>query len=298
MPDLELVVLGTGTPLPSANRCGAGHVVIGGGATVLIDCGWGAARRLLASGVPIGDVSHVFFTHMHSDHITDFPDFLMMRWTAGNATTPVTVYGPEGTREAMEGFRTALNPDVRYRLAHHGEKLDPAGMDVTIKEVPATQDVAWIAEVGGLHVGSFEVDHRPVEPALGFKVQAGSTAITFSGDTRRCDAFVNASKGATAMISEAVHLGMMEQNIARLRAAGQHRIAEIMVEACDYHAPTLQVAEMARDAAVKQLILAHVIPSTIPDEGPVVDQFVAGMSDIYKGPLIVARDLQRFQFGP
>jgi hypothetical protein len=40
------------------------------------------------------------------------------------------------------------------------------------------------------------------------------------------------------------------------------------------------------------LLLSHLIPP-IPNEGPSVDAFVAGMSDIYKGDIIVGTDLQR-----
>ncbi|HEY8173585.1 MAG TPA: MBL fold metallo-hydrolase [Dehalococcoidia bacterium] len=292
MSKFELILLGTGSPLPSANRCGAGNVVLSDGTAILIDCGWGAARRLFASGVAIGSIDHAFFTHMHSDHITDLPDFLMMRWTVGGATKPLTVYGPEGTREAVEGFRAALNPDVRYRTAHHGDKLPPAGIDVVVHEIPATADANHVATVGELEVSSFEVDHRPVVPALGFAVTWRGHTGVFSGDTKKCESLVRASKGADVLVSEALNIGMMSDRIKMLRAANNERNAEMLVDACDYHAPTLDVAAMARDAGVGRLLLSHVIPP-IPNEGPLVDAFVEGMSDIYKGPITVCQDLQR-----
>jgi len=36
---LELVLLGTGSPLPNPDRCGAGQVVIAGNARILVDGG-------------------------------------------------------------------------------------------------------------------------------------------------------------------------------------------------------------------------------------------------------------------
>jgi ribonuclease Z len=296
MSAIELIILGTGSPLPSGNRCGAGNLITAGSDRVLIDCGWGAARRLIATGAPIGEVNTVFFTHMHSDHITDLPDFLMMRWTLGGATQPLTIYGPEGTREAVQGFRSALNPDVGYRFAHHGEKLSRDGIDVIVHETPATASVSHVATVGEISVGSFEVDHRPVAPAFGFRVEARGRSAVFSGDTKKCDSLVQASKGADVLVSEAVHLGMMQDRIAIARNLGSERNAAILEEACDYHAPTLQVAEMARDAGVGRLVLSHLIPP-IPDDGPLVEQFVAGMSDVFPGRIEVARDNQRFSIG-
>jgi ribonuclease Z len=70
-------------------------------------------------------------------------------------------------------------------------------------------------------------------------------------------------------------------------------MAQILTEACEYHTPTLDVAAMARDAGVQRLILSHIIPP-IADEGPVAEQYVAGMSDIFGGEIVLARDLQRF----
>lgn len=296
MPDMEITLLGTGSPLPSGNRCGAGQLVVSDGNAVLIDCGWGAARRLVATGYPIGTIEHLFFTHMHSDHITDLPDFLMMRWTLGAATKPIHVYGPEGTREAVEGFRNGLNPDVGYRVAHHGDKLPRAGIDVIVHEVPATAAVSHITSANGIEVGSFEVDHRPVVPALGFKVQARGRSVVFSGDTVKVQSLVDAAKGADMLISEAVHLGLMQDRITMMRTAKQDRLAEILEDACTYHAPTMDVAEMAREAGVGQLVLSHLIPP-IANEGPDVERFMSGMSDVYKGPLTVGRDMQKLTIG-
>lgn len=290
---MEVTLLGTGSPLPSPNRCGAGQVVVSGDDRVMIDCGYGAARRLLASGISIGAINHLFFTHLHSDHITDLPDLLMMRWTLGAASQSLIIYGPEGTREVVEGFRSALNPDVRYRVAHHGEKLSRDGIECIVHEVPATPDPALIATVGGIEIRSFEVDHFPVVPAFGFRVDAHGKSAVFSGDTRKCDSLVRAARGANLLVSEAVHVGMMQDRIDFARKANNERGAVILEEARDYHAPTMEVAAMARDAGVRQLVISHVIPP-IPNDGPVVEAFQQGMSDIYSGPITIAVDNQRF----
>jgi len=53
---------------------------------------------------------------------------------------------------------------------------------------------------------------------------------------------------------------------------------------------------MARDAGVPRLVLSHLLPP-IPDDGPIVDNFVTGMSDIFSGSILVAKDLQRLSVG-
>lgn len=294
MPSLEVVFLGTGSPLPSPVRCGAGQVVLAGDARLLIDCGWGVARRLSAARVPPSSIDVACFTHMHSDHITDVPDFLISRWTGG-ATRPLTVYGPEGTRSMIDGFLAALGRDIGYRFAHHGDKLSRDGIRCEVHEVPATPDPAQVADLAGLQVESFEVDHRPVVPALGFRISGSGVHVVFSGDTTPCDSLRRASEGADALVCEAMHTGMLEQRIAALKAMGQGRVAALLEDVPSYHSATHDVARLARDAGVRSLILSHVIPP-IGNDGPEVAAFTAGMEQLYTGPITVAQDLQRTVF--
>ncbi|HLZ69108.1 MAG TPA: MBL fold metallo-hydrolase [Dehalococcoidia bacterium] len=293
---LEIVFLGTGSPLPSRVRCGAGQVLLCDETRVLLDCGWGVARRLLAARVPPASIDAACFTHMHSDHITDVPDFLITRWTGG-ATRPLTVYGPEGTRAMIDGFLAALDRDIGYRFAHHGEKLSRDGIRCEVHEVPATADPALVASLAGLQLESFEVDHRPVVPALGYRVRAAGASVVFSGDTTACATLRHAAEGVDLLVCEALNLGMLEQNIAVLKASGNGRVAALLEDVPSYHAPTLAVATLARDAGVKRLVLSHVIPS-VPNDGPLLAAFTAGMAEIYPGPISVAQDLQRIGASP
>src|SRR5262249_31018640 len=159
------------------------------------------------------------------------------------------VFGPEGTRETVEAFRAALRLDVVYRIAHHGEeKLPRAGFECEITEVAATPEVTCIARVGDLEVDSFEVDHRPVVPALGFRFRRAGRTLVISGDTAKCASLVNASRGADMLISEALNAGMWDGLLNVVRARGNERGASILADVPSYHSTTLEVAEMARDA--------------------------------------------------
>ncbi len=289
---LDVVLLGTGSPLPSPVRCGAGQVVIAGDSRVLIDCGWGVARRLNAAGISPNSIDVACFTHMHSDHITDVPDFLISRWTGG-ATRPLTVYGPEGTRSMIDGFLAALSRDIGYRFAHHGDKLSREGIVCEVHEMPATADPAAVASAGRLQIESFEVDHRPVVPAFGYRVAHDGVRVVFSGDTTACDSLRRAAADADLLVCEALNVAMLEQRIEALRQAGRGDVAALLEDVPSYHAPTLDVAALARDAGAHRLVLSHVIPP-IPNDGPPVGAFTAGMESIYAGPITVAHDLQRF----
>jgi ribonuclease Z len=290
---MELVLLGTGSPLPSVNRCGGGQLIIAAGETTLVDCGPGIMRRMYELNISPASVGTVFLTHLHSDHITDFADLLVSGWIRGRSR-PLVVYGPAGARDTVAGFHAALAADRRYRIAHHGEKLPVEGADCDVHEVEATDDARLIATLGDMHVDAFLVDHRPVVPAFGFRFRRQGKSIVISGDTRRCDALVRAAQGADIFVCEALHHGMLGALIARQRDAGLTAQAAMLTEAIDYHVAPLDVAAMARDAGVKHLVLSHLIPP-IPDEGPLVDAFIAGMADVFTGELTVGRDTRRFE---
>jgi ribonuclease Z len=290
---MEVVLLGTGSPMYNAARCGAGYVVIAGETQVVVDLGWGASRKINAAGLAHASVGHLCLTHMHSDHITDVPDFLMQRWTGG-ATGPLQIYGPVGTRETVTAFQAGLRLDVEYRIAHHGEQnLPRSGWEMEITETPATPRPSRVATIGDLEIEAFEVDHWPVKPALGFRFRRNGRTLVFSGDTAKCDALTEASRGADMLICEAMNRGMWDGLVSLVRTRGNERGASVLADVPTYHITTHEVAETARDAGVHHLVLSHLLPM-IPAEGPRLDAFAAGMSDIFNGKITVGADLQRF----
>lgn len=286
----DVVFLGTGSPLPSADRCGAGHVVVAGDTHVLVDCGWGAARKILVSGLMPGQIDTAVFTHMHSDHITDFPDFLFLRWTAG-ATKPLRVFGPEGTREMVEGFLLALRRDIGFRLKHHGGKLHPDGIRVEVTEVPVTARAEKFLDLGGMSIESFEVNHYPVVPAFGYRLRFDGRSVVMSGDTTFCESLLHAAEGADMLVCEAMNVPMLEMRRDALRFMGRDLQASLFADIPSYHIPTGEVARLAKSAGVGKLVLSHLIPP-IPNDGPEVQAFIQGMDEVFAGPIHVARDAE------
>ena len=287
----EIVFLGTGSPLNSPDRCGCGHVIVAGGHNVVVDLGYGAARRLMPSGVLPANVDIAVFTHMHSDHITDVPDFLNMRWTGG-ASTPLRVFGPVGTKRMIEGFLMALEDDIRFRNAHHPGKLHPDGIRVEVTEIPAGTGIEPFLSDDGLALERFEVDHFPVVPAFGYRVKFDGRTAVLSGDTSYCESLATAAEGADLLVSDALQPQMFAQFIERARGAGMTTAASLLEDVPSYHMSTTEAARLAKDAGVGRLILSHLIPN-LPNNKEMEDAFMAGMAAIFGGPISLARDTQR-----
>ncbi len=77
---MDVILLGTGSPLPSPDRAGPATLVRAGGLDLLFDCGRGVLMRAAAAWSGPLSFATVFLTHLHSDHVTDFNDLVTSRW--------------------------------------------------------------------------------------------------------------------------------------------------------------------------------------------------------------------------
>ena len=95
---LSVTLLGTGSPIPSADRAGPATLISAGDEHYLVDAGRGVLMRMAALGLGASNLAAVFLTHLHSDHITDLNDVITTRWITTFEPTPLTIVGPVGTR--------------------------------------------------------------------------------------------------------------------------------------------------------------------------------------------------------
>jgi len=74
--DMELIILGSGTCVPSLTRGSPASVVRTKDRILLIDSGSGTLERLLKVDIAIHDVDMILYTHIHPDHVADLVPFL------------------------------------------------------------------------------------------------------------------------------------------------------------------------------------------------------------------------------
>src|SRR6187397_950300 len=131
----QLVLLGTqGGPTVNLRRAQAASAIVVDGRPYLVDCGYGAVRSLVASGIGYTQVGSVFLTHLHDDHTSDLPALLTFQWT-GSKSTPTAVYGPFGTAALVDGALAFLKANADIRITDEGRTSRPEtlfkGNDVT-----------------------------------------------------------------------------------------------------------------------------------------------------------------------
>ncbi len=123
--ETRVTLLGTGSPLPTAQHAGPATLVQAGDAVLLVDCGRAVVMRLAAAGVLPAGLSAVLLTHLHSDHITDLNDVITTHWIMSSGPAPLRVIGPPGTQQVVDGILAMLALDQEYRQAHHADLRHP-----------------------------------------------------------------------------------------------------------------------------------------------------------------------------
>src|SRR6266545_2671333 len=158
MDALKVGLLGTGAgPRVNLEQFGASTLVEAGDVRLLFDCGRGATLRLTAAGVPIGSISRLFLTHLHSDHVIQIPDLLLTGWAGGGRKIPLEVWGPKGTRDMMDHLQKAFAFDVHVR-----RDVDESFPGEGIKVISHDIEQGVVFDEQGVKVTAFLVDHGRV----------------------------------------------------------------------------------------------------------------------------------------
>jgi ribonuclease Z len=195
--EIKVTLLGTGTPVPAMNRFGPSILVQAGGQTFLFDAGRGAMQRLAQLRVRWQDVDGLFLTHLHSDHVVGFPDLWLTGWLVGSGRDrPLHVWGPRGTKRMMLHLEQAFDFDIRIRL--YDDRAAPEGVVILAEDM----NEGVVFEKDGLTITAFEVDHTPVRPAFGFRVDYAGRSLVLSGDTRVSENLIRHAQGADLLIHE------------------------------------------------------------------------------------------------
>jgi ribonuclease Z len=218
----------------------------------------------------------------------------MQSWALGRPV-PLRVYGPPGIEEVVAGFEQAYTPDTGYRVAHHGEELMPPGarpLQPRAIEVPAG-GAAVVLEDGPLRVHAFAVDHSPVSPAYGYRIDFAGRSVVVSGDTMPSPTLAAIARDADLLVHEALAAHIVGAAERAASAAGNARRARIAHDIPGYHTTPVQAAEIASQADVKMLVLTHLVPP--PDNALVRRLFLQGVADAWDGDVVLGADGMHFR---
>ena len=153
----RVTLLGSGAPPPRLDRFGPSTLIEVGNEKFIVDAGRGAMQRIYQLGIPFAEITGLFLTHHHSDHVVGFPDLWLTGWIGrpwGKRNQPLHVWGPVGTQQMMEHLPLAFAVDIRVR----GRNYPPDGVKLLAHEIKE----GVVLDRDGIRVSAFEVDHGGV----------------------------------------------------------------------------------------------------------------------------------------
>ena len=235
----------------------------------MFDCGEGTQHQVLRSPLRLGKLEKLFITHLHGDHLFGLPGLLSSRGYQGG-TAPLTVYGPPGLRAYLDISLSASQSRIPYKLEiveHSGglvfeddsfkveaglleHRIDSYGYRVTEKDSPGNLNTELLTSYGlkpgplygklkkgeditmenGIIVRAAEVVNAPKRGRI----------VTILGDTRPCPGVLPLAQDADLIIHEATFA---------------HDLADMAYQY--HHSTARQAAELAREAAGRELLLTH-----------------------------------------
>lgn len=261
-------LLGTGTPLPSADRFGSATLVDAGGELILIDCGRGATIRLeQVNRNTASRLGLVLLTHLHSDHIVGLPDLWLTGWILGRRE-PLRVFGPDGTSDMTSHLQQAYAADIRVRQSP-AEQLPARGAALEGRVI----EPGVVMDERGIRVLAFAVDHGHVAPAFGYRIDHGGYSVVISGDTKFSESLIAASAGADVL----VHSAWMAEDRNPAPAASR----------------SIASAEEAGRVFARVRPKVAVVTHYVDDDG-----LEEAIRKTYDGPLVIGRDRMAIDVRP
>ena len=280
---MKLTILGSGSPEAYARRASSGYLVEIGDDTILFDCGGGVFDNLLRSGRKPSDITHIIFSHLHSDHMMDYARLVHAAWDEGGA--PIKVFGPAPITAITQGYfgpngvlshdlraRTELKPSQEVWLARGGTLPRPWPAPELSEITPGDtiNGATWAVE-------SCDVPHaQPALSCMGFALTHQGQKFVYSGDAGLCDPLERLCQDADLLLHWCYRLD------------GQTASATMQAMT-----PTpSQIAEMAKRSGVKRLLLTHFRIQM--DAADAHSSAIAAMKACFDGPVAVVEDLDDF----
>ena len=277
----RVVILGTGTPVPMADRTGPGVAVITNGEAYVFDAGGGMVKRATQAweryDIPElypQDIKYLFLTHLHSDHIHDVSELATHRWWGREQR--LSVYGPKGIADYVKHLTSMAAIEADVRAAGTPEQLvtDRLGYMASATEI----EDGIVFSNADITVEAFTVPHGEIKPAFGYKITTRDKTIVISGDTSYSEALAEKAKGADLLIHEVFSGDRLSQQSEFWQ---QYHGSS--------HTSATQVAAVANIARPGLVVLTHILFFNATAE-----EIVAEVKRSYDGDVVVANDLDMF----
>jgi len=298
----QFVTLGTGGgPLTRVKRSEPANALVVNGAVYLFDAGDGVQRQLTAAGLSVHAVRAVFVSHHHIDHNGGLAPLLVTRWLL-NERAPLPVIGPPGTTAMVDGIAAAYRATELAPITIGGPPMPAIRATLAPQELAATLDAPTLVyQDANIRVLAITNDHYHFPPgsapaatarSYAFRIETVGRTIVYTGDSGPSAHLAALAAGCDLLVSEVIDMQAMAAVLARAGDIPPAARAPMMAHMAQDHLTPESVARLAAAAGAKRVVLTHLAPGM--DDETSAAGYIAGMAPIYRGPISVANDLDRF----
>jgi ribonuclease Z len=286
---VQLTFLGTGAGVPTRSRnvsCVALRLPQRG-EVWLFDCGEGTQHQLLRSDLKISQITRIFITHLHGDHLFGLTGLLASAGMAGHAER-IDIYGPAGlddyVRDTTRSSETHFSYTAEVHTVAAGTVFEDEEFTVVCRPLVHRLPTFGYSVVERDRAGTFDVERAralgiPPGPLYG-KLKRGERVtladgrevdgrdfcaptvagrrIAYCTDTIYCRSAVELASGADVLIHEAT-FAEQDEDLARR----------------SMHSTAAAAARVALEARARQLIITHLSPRYAAGNAVTPDELLA-----------------------
>ncbi|MAG92041.1 MBL fold metallo-hydrolase [Candidatus Woesearchaeota archaeon] len=220
---MKLTILGSGTAAPLLERNNSGYMLEADGKKFLLDSGAGITRRLLELKFNLFDIGHIFYTHLHNDHINDLGAIIWGNNYGGKRKKALNLYGPKGFKKY---FRILNNKLLQKPKSPFG---------INIKELKNSK-----IKIGNVNVTTNQIKHSSTTKSIAYRFEHKGKSCVYASDSEYCSETIKAAENADVLLIECSFPNKVEGHLT----------------------PSL-AGKIASKANVKVLILTHFYPEVL-----------------------------------
>lgn len=292
------ITLGTrGGPVTSPTRSQPANLLVFNGKKYLVDVGDGASGQSGKAGVQTAALDGIFISHLHFDHTAGLAGILGLRFQT-NAPKTLTIYGPPGTQEMVDGLLASMTPGA---TANYGVPGAPVRDHRTGIEVVEFRDGAT-TNVNGMNVSVRSNSHYSFVPgsdlekrfqSLSFRFDLPGRSIVYTGDTGPSSAVEELARDADLLVAEMMDVPLIVATVRRNNPRMPEQAAKGMeAHLTKHHLLPKDVGQLAARAGVKAVIVTHFAGAET--DTPDYFEYLRTIADQYDGPVIIANDMDVF----
>ena len=182
----ELIVIGSGTGIPSLKRASPGFIINSDTTQILIDSGPGTLRKMFELGITYQDPDLILYTHLHPDHTADLvPTLFACKYGDLPREKNLLCMGGPGFKFFFKKLKELYGPWVAAQSYH-----------LTIKEI-SKETIRY----RDLEIFSKPMAH--ISGSVGYRIEfKDGKSVAISGDTDYCQNLIDLAFKVDLLVTE------------------------------------------------------------------------------------------------